>query len=233
MFGIGYSLIMLEKDEARFRAKFDRRGTEECWPWTAATNTSGYGVMHSKVERLAHRMAYRVFVGPIPDGLVVRHRCDNPLCVNPKHLVAGTQVQNMRDAIERDRFPHGTDHHSLRLGDDGVKTILRSDEPAEALAARFGVSPDYVRMIQRGARRARVQVEDLPKRTRLRRKHGPYGEGHHTTTLTAEDVLAIRIDPRTNQAIADAYGTSTTTVSNIKNGKTWKRLLTTTVKQSP
>lgn len=206
-------------------AKVDQRNDHECWNWLAAKNVAGYGVFAWKRERLAHRAAYVMLREAIPPGLVVRHRCDNPACVNPSHLIAGTQTDNMNDAIERDRYPKGEDHHSLKLNEQKVREILTSEEPAQVLASRYGVNVDYINMIQRGIRWGHVRVDVLPERIRRRREFGRYGEGHHTTTLTEADVLKILADTRTNKAVAASYGTSATTVSNIRNGKTWMHVL--------
>ena len=209
---------------ARFMSKVSQQDGRECWIWLAAKNEAGYGVFSWGVERLAHRAAYVMLKEPIPPGLVVRHRCDNPACVNPDHLVAGTQTDNMNDAIERDRFPKGEDHHSLKLNEQKVREILSSTEPAKVLAQRYGVSVDYVSMIQRGVRWGHVKMNHLPDRIRRKREFGRYGEGHHGTSLTEADVVGILSDSRTNKEVAATFGTSATTVSNIKNGKTWRNV---------
>lgn len=166
-------------------------------------------------------MSYAAFVGPIPDGQVVRHRCDNPPCVNPRHLVLGTQTDNMMDAKERDRFPRGAAHHSMKLTEDQVRDILRSIEPATDLATRYGVNRDYISMIQRGVRWTHIAVDDLPDRIQKRREFGRRGQGHHATHLTPDDVRSIRADARTNREIGLSFGVSGTTISNIKRGKQW------------
>jgi hypothetical protein len=71
-----------------------------CWVWTGNTDNKGYGRLH---HDLAHRRAWRETNGPIPDGLWILHRCDNPPCCNPAHLYPGTHAQNMRDMSERGR----------------------------------------------------------------------------------------------------------------------------------
>ena len=76
-----------------------------CWEWNGARLASGgYGSFraHGRSVR-AHRFAYELFVGPIPDGAMVRHKCDNPPCVNPEHLEIGTHQQNMWDMSDRER----------------------------------------------------------------------------------------------------------------------------------
>jgi hypothetical protein len=81
-----------------------QRAPTDCWPWTGYTNTRGYGVIRiNRRTVLAHRIAYQVERGPIPDGLFVCHHCDNPPCCNPAHLFLGTQTENMRDMISKGR----------------------------------------------------------------------------------------------------------------------------------
>src|SRR3990167_3892348 len=76
-----------------------------CWLWTGATRYDGYGTRpwRGKTSAQAHRIAWEVFRGPIPDGLQVLHRCDVRCCVNPDHLFLGTQLDNMRDMIQKGR----------------------------------------------------------------------------------------------------------------------------------
>ena len=75
-----------------------------CWIWQKYTNKLGYGRFRFKSKKeLAHRVAYRVFNGLIPDGLLVLHKCDNPPCVNPGHLWLGTDASNVKDSISKGR----------------------------------------------------------------------------------------------------------------------------------
>ena len=85
--------------------------TPHCWLYTGYITKYGYGKLrvHGKVMR-AHRFAYQLFVGPIPEGLIVRHRCHNPACVNPEHLVLGTNADNSRDMVEAGRQRKGENH---------------------------------------------------------------------------------------------------------------------------
>lgn len=88
----------------RFWAKVDRRGPDECWPWTGATQQTGYG--RFRVDgRLqgAHRVAYVLTHGHLRPGAHVLHRCDTPGCCNPSHLFLGTHADNMADKEAKGR----------------------------------------------------------------------------------------------------------------------------------
>src|SRR5687767_4720826 len=80
------------------------RKTDGCWLWTASRNAKGYGqIMYQRRPIHAHRVSWQLANGPIPDGLCVLHRCDNPQCVNPGHLFLGTIVDNNRDMFAKGR----------------------------------------------------------------------------------------------------------------------------------
>lgn len=91
--------------EPRLRAKLRINITTGCLEWTGATTRPGWHGRISINGRLvmAHRVAYELWVGPIPVGLSVLHSCDNPPCCNPAHLFLGSQRENMRDASAKRR----------------------------------------------------------------------------------------------------------------------------------
>lgn len=106
--------IQLAGDElARFWAFVDRRGPKECWPWKGKSRRGSlnYAVFCLSVDnptgarhQYVHRIALIVAGVYVPDGAVVLHECDNPLCSNPAHFKPGTQSENMRDCYNKGRI---------------------------------------------------------------------------------------------------------------------------------
>lgn len=129
-----------------FFARVDARGPDECWEWKGKRSASGYGMAgHRGIG--AHRISYTLAKGPIPEGLVVRHRCDNKLCVNPSHLIAGTQKDNIADRDNRGRWTpaRGEEHPSAKLRWDDVRAIRSAATGAPRgtvtrLAREYGLS---------------------------------------------------------------------------------------------
>ena len=110
----------------RFCLRFDPDTKESCWEWTAGKGIHGYGKIWNGGRTLrAHRVSYEIFVRDIPEGLHVRHKCDNPGCVNPYHLEVGTNADNVRDKVERGRHvaPKGSKHGNAKLCESEVFLI--------------------------------------------------------------------------------------------------------------
>lgn len=81
------------------------RGLSRCWEWNGTSNPSGYAAIPVKtIWYTGHRVSYFLHHGPIPDGMVVRHRCDNKICTNPEHLEIGTMSDNIKDYHQRRNF---------------------------------------------------------------------------------------------------------------------------------
>ena len=97
--------------------------------------------------RRLHRVAWEAFnAEPIPQGMLVRHTCDNPACINPEHLILGTHQDNSDDMLERRRGNHTT---LYALTEDDYQDIFNSDEPTSHLAKQYGVSAGHIRRIRR------------------------------------------------------------------------------------
>jgi hypothetical protein len=106
--------------------------TEECWLWTSATQGTYGAFWYDSKQILAHRMSYILHHGPITDGLIVRHKCRNKLCVKPEHLETGTLKENSAD-----RWRDNTMNNKLTV--EQVQLIRSSDKSLKQLAEEFGV----------------------------------------------------------------------------------------------
>lgn len=130
-----------------------------CWEWSGARFPAGYGAISSKGRtRYAHRVSYAEFIGPIPGGMFVCHRCDNPSCVNPKHLFLGTPADNMSDKASKGRSMRGERSSTAKLTESEVRVIkgflqrhapIRGQHggPCTFLARWFGVTQTAISFI--------------------------------------------------------------------------------------
>lgn len=126
----------------------------KCWNWMGAKTQKGYGYVRQTGRAIrAHRMAWELTNGAIPDGLAVCHHCDNPLCCNPAHLFVGTHYDNMRDrsAKGRDNSPRGESHYNCKLTDALVVEIrerwAQGGILLRELAEEYGVSISLISLI--------------------------------------------------------------------------------------
>lgn len=149
-----------------------------CHEYTGGLNRKGYGVLYiGDGQRSAHRCAYTLWVGPIPEGMLVCHRCDNPRCCNPKHLFIGTVQDNNRDRDSKgrnishsgdlhysrtqpERLARGEGHGMARLNDEKVRLIresARAGVSLKELAKKLGVHYTLCWQISKGRGWAHVK----------------------------------------------------------------------------
>lgn len=138
----------------------------DCWVWQGAVINSGYGNMGVQGKTYtAHRASYLHYHGEIPEGCVVMHSCDNRLCVNPAHLTAGTQKNNINDCMQKGRFTApgrvvGEVNPSSKLSDREVWQIKDLYKCGlfmnKEIAQWYGLKANTVVMIGNGTRRQKV-----------------------------------------------------------------------------
>jgi len=123
--------------------------TDYCWLWSGATNDKGYGFLNVDGRCVkAHRFSWEIFKGPIPDGLNVLHKCDVRNCVNTNHLFLGTQQDNMKDMVKKNRQRKGENVVGSKLTKYKViqirKQYVRGKITFRKLAIKYDVSPAQI-----------------------------------------------------------------------------------------
>lgn len=139
----------------RFEKKFAK--TNGCWLWKGdkwSRPEHGYGRIYVEGKRVkAHRVAWELYVGPIPTGLHVLHKCDVRLCVNPDHLFLGTKADNAHDRNQKGRQARGKSFPQCKLTDEQVIAIRNDPRGDTALAAEYGVWRGSIYRIRSGKSR--------------------------------------------------------------------------------
>lgn len=162
-------MILTDALVERFWAHANRADPSACWNWSGTTNGVGYGTVYAGRREgrsrmlLAHRVSFSLHHGTIPDGHVVCHGCDNPSCVNPAHLFAGTHADNTADMIRKGRMRtgriRGEKQPRAKLTEADVRSIRAELGRAsmKVIASRYGVSTSLIGAIATGKNWAHVQ----------------------------------------------------------------------------
>ena len=128
--------------------------TEGCWIWKASKDKNGYGIFRGMIGHTAftraHRYSYALHSGDLLVGMQALHTCDNPSCVNPEHLFAGTNADNMRDKANKGRSKPrvGNLNGKAILTEPQVRRILKDPRPYTEIATQYNVAPSTIGSIK-------------------------------------------------------------------------------------
>lgn len=202
-----------------------------CWIWQKSRNkVSGYGVLtvteNSKTRTvLAHRLSYTITVGDIPEGLLVLHKCDVRLCINPDHLFIGTNSDNRFDCVSKDRHSYGSHSGNAKLDDCKVneirKLLTENKLSIKEISNKLQISLEAIYLIYEGKTWKHLGSIMWAKKERLK------GEEVGTSKLTESEVSEIKGMLKTGDmpsVIAKKFDVSTDLVRLIKRGIVWKHL---------
>jgi hypothetical protein len=237
------SRLMTKDDIERFWASVQKGADNECWLWAAGRTGRGYGAFYIDGKQMpAHRFSMMIKANhPLPDGWFVLHSCDNPPCVNPRHLRLGTQKENVADAIERNRhknpppvpserpYEHcarGTQIHTAKLNEWAVRDLLKerlTGRNFTDLGQEFGLDATTVADICKGKGWSHVHgTWGAPTLAELAAVPIVYNCTPHESVrrkLSDEQVAEIRASPLGCVALARIYGVTKGTTSKIKLGQ--------------
>lgn len=132
----------------------------KCIEWQRSIHSAGYGqIWHIARNLSTHRVAYELFIGPIPDGLLVLHKCDNRLCVRPEHLFLGTNLDNAKDRMKKGRQATGQGNGKARMTKTAIREVRQRcacGETQAVVAAEFGIGIRHVQDLVAKRKRASV-----------------------------------------------------------------------------
>ena len=135
--------------EERFWHFVDKKSSGECWNWKGSLDKDGYGSLRTPTTQVrAHRVSFQIHNSQSIDGLIVRHLCNNPSCVNPDHLAAGTQTDNMKDREIAKNVPRNEKHHNCKFSDEIIAKVVLAEGTSKDVAEMFGMSASQVRNIR-------------------------------------------------------------------------------------
>jgi len=200
--------------------------TDDCWLWIGSKFHTGYGQFWCNgTNARAHRISYILANGNIPTGSIILHSCDNPACVNPAHLSAGTAHENMKDASVKGRLPdrRGENCPTAKLSKELVKEIRdryrSSDLSVAQLAEDYNVTPSNLMYILNNKT---WKDDTYSKKVEPKQRRGSVAP---RAGLTEDQVKAIRVEFAsggiTGKQLAQKYSTGISAIKHILARRSW------------
>lgn len=225
--------------EERFWSKVEKSDNKtECWNWKAATRSKKdrYGIFRiGDKNYIASRVSWKLSNGKFPPkGIIVRHTCDNPLCVNPNHLKTGTTKDNSEDMVKRDRSLRGQKHHNSKIADtDAIQIIelLNKGLYPEEISKKLNIPRTIVSSVKTG--KSWAHLEHLKKRekfsTGMSRKIKRSIERDSNLIKYSSEEEVIKIinlinEGFSNSEVANQFKCNQKKIRRIRKGETWKEL---------
>ena len=207
----------------RFWGSVPHRPPHGCWPWAEEVDKNGYGIFRYKGRLYrAQRLAYMAQYGGLDPALVIRHTCDTASCIRWLHLIAGTQRENIQDAMERNRMQQGSRNGHAKLTEPLVRQIiaLRDTHSQQQLATLFGVSDTTINAILRGKAWTHADPSYVPSPEQFTQS----GASHHLAKMTPETVQQIRALSVTHSLgqLGTMFHLDRSTIRGIVHRDTWK-----------
>lgn len=189
-----------------------------CWECTSHTcRPDGYTYIRRDNKReFLHRYMYRIHNGEILEGNIIRHTCDNPKCINPNHLIAGTTEDNVQDRVNRNRSASGINHGRSKLTEKQVIEIyLNRESKHSELSVLYNVDDTIIRKIQRGL---------IWKSVTKHLQQIEYISIGHASKLSHEQVAEVFLSALSPNDLSKIYNVHSSTIRKIKNRKLWRSI---------
>jgi len=204
----------------RFWSKVEKSTKDECWWWKASIDVNGYGQFGlmpgqlgtgpKQVMAKAHRVAWLLTHGEIPTGMYLCHKCDLPRCVNPDHLFLGTQTDNMRDCVDKNRHGCGRVGQPIYYNIKRLQKIIAAFEngtPIKEITRRHDISPTHLLRI---LKRHKIPLRDA----RLARRKLTDGEIRQIRELYAMGNIS-------QAALGERFGVTQANIGHVVRGSSW------------
>lgn len=209
--------------------------TSSCWVWTGSKNNKGYGVFKHKNGTYAHRYSYLIFNKALPKKICVCHKCDNPSCVNPKHLFLGTQKENLFDCLKKGRLKvfgkpvsptHCPQGHSKN--DQNTSFHKRTDgtygkECKACLKIRGKLFRSTKEYRKKHAKYCRDRYARIKERDKDKPK--PIDKRKLLTEFTVKEIRALYIKSSLSQKeIGEMYGVTRAAICDVVLRRSWAHI---------